>query len=91
MVPKTYLPNYREFYEARQFTPGDTASCAEIQLAGQSTRRSAPASSSGSPSSRGLVLHVEICEDLWVPIAAVVLRRARRRDGAGQPLGVEHH
>ncbi|MBX5493557.1 MAG: NAD(+) synthase, partial [Chloroflexi bacterium] len=25
VVPKTYLPNYREFYEARQFTPGDTA------------------------------------------------------------------
>ena len=22
VVPKTYLPNYREFYEARQFTPG---------------------------------------------------------------------
>ena len=25
VVPKTYLPNYREFYEARQFTPGDSA------------------------------------------------------------------
>src|SRR3954465_7713683 len=37
VVPKTYLPNYREFYEARQFTPGDTASQREIVLAGQRT------------------------------------------------------
>src|SRR5438128_813613 len=25
VVPKTYLPNYREFYEQRQFTPGTSA------------------------------------------------------------------
>ncbi|MDQ5847824.1 MAG: NAD(+) synthase, partial [Pseudomonadota bacterium] len=66
VVPKTYLPNYREFYEARQFTPGDAAWQNEIQLAGQS-----------APFGTGLlfrlaeqpqlVLHVEICEDLWVP------------------------
>ena len=35
VVPKTYLPNYREFYEGRQFTPGDTARRKEIRLAGQ--------------------------------------------------------
>ena len=35
VVPKTYLPNYREFYEGRQFTPGDTARQTEIVLAGQ--------------------------------------------------------
>ena len=66
VVPKIYLPNYREFYEARYFTPGDTASCAEIQLAGQST-----AFGTGLifrvAEQPGLVLHVEICEDLWVP------------------------
>jgi len=28
VVPKIFLPNYREFYEARQFTSGETASCA---------------------------------------------------------------
>jgi NAD+ synthase (glutamine-hydrolysing) len=66
VVPKTYLPNYREFYEARQFTPGDVATRLEIDLAGQRT-----------PFGTGLlfrfselkdfVLHVEICEDLWVP------------------------
>src|SRR3972149_3046997 len=35
VVPKTYLPNYREFYEARQFTPGDAARATEVTLAGQ--------------------------------------------------------
>src|SRR5712691_12685031 len=35
VVPKTYLPNYREFYEARQFTPGDASRSSEIELAGQ--------------------------------------------------------
>src|SRR5687768_10202727 len=37
VVPKTYLPNYREFYEGRQFTPGDTCRRSEIRLAGQAT------------------------------------------------------
>src|SRR5687767_8003105 len=35
VVPKIYLPNYREFYEGRQFTPGDTAQKDSIRLAGQ--------------------------------------------------------
>jgi NAD+ synthase (glutamine-hydrolysing) len=66
VVPKTYIPNYREFYERRQFTPGDVCRRTEIELAGQS-----------SPFGNGLVfrcqeipglvLHAEICEDLWVP------------------------
>jgi NAD+ synthase (glutamine-hydrolysing) len=64
VVPKTYLPNYREFYELRQFTPGpdDTR---EIDVAGQRTwfgklifrLREDPR----------LCLFAEICEDLWVP------------------------
>jgi len=66
VVPKTYLPNYREFYEARYFSSGDASLCGEIRLAGQAC-----------PFGTGLVfriaeqpafvLHVEICEDLWVP------------------------
>ncbi|MBV9191233.1 MAG: NAD(+) synthase, partial [Betaproteobacteria bacterium] len=35
VVPKTYLPNYREFYEGRQFTPGNAALQPEVALAGQ--------------------------------------------------------
>jgi NAD+ synthase (glutamine-hydrolysing) len=66
VAPKIYLPNYREFYEGRYFTPGDTTSCTEIRLAGQST-----AFGTGLlfkvAEQPGFVLHVEICEDLWVP------------------------
>jgi NAD+ synthase (glutamine-hydrolysing) len=67
VVPKTYLPNYREFYEARQFTPGDAARRKEIELAGQRT----PFGNDLLFRLSGLssfVLHVEICEDLWVPV-----------------------
>jgi NAD+ synthase (glutamine-hydrolysing) len=64
VVPKTYLPNYREFYEARQFTPGDAARRAEIRLAGQT----APFGANLLFRHGELVLHVEICEDLWVPV-----------------------
>jgi NAD+ synthase (glutamine-hydrolysing) len=66
VVPKTYLPNYREFYEARQFTPGDTARRTEVELAGQA----APFGTGllfRWQENPALVLHVEICEDLWVP------------------------
>jgi NAD+ synthase (glutamine-hydrolysing) len=66
VVPKTYLPNYREFYEARQFTPGDAARAAEIDLAGQR----APFGTAllfRHAEQRDFVLQVEICEDLWVP------------------------
>ncbi|HYD57491.1 MAG TPA: NAD(+) synthase [Burkholderiales bacterium] len=67
VVPKTYLPNYREFYEGRQFTPGDTAAATEVVLAGQRAPFGAAQifQPRGLP---GLALHVEICEDLWVPV-----------------------
>jgi len=66
VVPKTYLPNYREFYEGRQFTPGDAIAMREIGLAGQT----APFGTDlifRHAQNRDFVLHVEICEDLWVP------------------------
>src|SRR5579885_1140830 len=68
VVPKTYLPNYREFYEARQFTPGIAAATATIELAGQ---RDIPFGSAILFRSREqplLTIHVEICEDVWVPV-----------------------
>jgi len=67
VVPKIYLPNYREFYEGRQFTPGHTARQNEIRLAGQV----APFGTDlvfRLSELKGFVLHVEICEDLWVPV-----------------------
>ena len=38
---------------------------------------------------RGLTIHIEICEDVWVPVPPSGLCRPRRRDGAGQPVGLE--
>jgi NAD+ synthase (glutamine-hydrolysing) len=65
VVPKTYLPNYREFYELRQFTPGP-GEVRDIQLAG----RAAPFGPIifRLQEDRRLRLYAEICEDLWVPV-----------------------
>ena len=68
VTPKTYLPNYREFYELRQFAPADTTSRDSIDLAGQ---RGVPFGSRllfRCASQPLLTLHMEICEDLWTPI-----------------------
>ena len=67
VVPKSYLPNYREFYERRQFTPGEVSQRSEIELAGQRTAFGA-ALLFKCNEMPGFVLHVEICEDLWVPV-----------------------
>ena len=64
VVPKTYLPNYREFYEGRQLTPGDAATRREITLAGQRAPFGTDLLFRLMPK---FVLHIEICEDLWVP------------------------
>src|SRR3972149_2210010 len=67
VVPKTYLPNYREFYELRQFAPADAAARDAVALAGQR----APFGSNllFRPAEQPqLVLAAEICEDLWVPV-----------------------
>lgn len=66
VVPKSYLPTYREFYERRQIAAGDE-SRGEIVVAG--TR--VPFGTDllfDATDVPGFVLAVEICEDLWVPI-----------------------
>ncbi|MBA3020785.1 NAD(+) synthase [Propionicimonas sp.] len=66
VVPKSYLPTYREFYEARQIGRGDDVT-GEIRVAGQDV----PFGSDllfAAEDVPGLVLNVEICEDMWVPI-----------------------
>src|SRR4051812_20157613 len=67
VVPKTYLPNYREFYERRQFTPGDVPHRREIELAGQTVPFGNDLLFRLAQLKR-FVLHVEICEDVWVPV-----------------------
>jgi NAD+ synthase (glutamine-hydrolysing) len=66
VVPKVFLPNYREFYERRHFTSGDGVIGQSIAIAG----REAPFGSDllfAARGEAGFTFHVEICEDLWVP------------------------
>ncbi len=67
VVPKTYLPNYGEFYEARQFNSADDALSTEIRLLGQTSAFGSELifAASDMPLFR---IHVELCEDVWVPI-----------------------
>ena len=67
LVPKSYLPNYGEFYEARQFSAADCAVQATVRLLGQDVPFGAGLlfEASDLPLLR---FHVEICEDVWVPI-----------------------
>jgi len=68
VTPKTYLPNYREFYELRQFASGDTAPERSIDLLGQ---RDIPFGAElvfQSEEQPLLAFHCEICEDLWTPV-----------------------
>ncbi|WP_373719528.1 nitrilase-related carbon-nitrogen hydrolase, partial [Bacteroides heparinolyticus] len=64
VIPKTYLPNYKEFYEKRWFTSACEVRESSIRLCGQVV-----------PMGRNLLFEtadvtfgVEICEDLWAPI-----------------------
>ncbi len=66
VVPKSFLPNYREFYERRWFTPGAGVTGKTLGLAGQTVpfgtdvlfRANAP---------MPFTVGVEICEDVWTP------------------------
>ena len=63
VVPKTFLPNYREFYERRHFTSGEGVRGETIAVAGYE----APFGVDLLFSTPAFTFHVEICEDLWVP------------------------
>jgi NAD+ synthase (glutamine-hydrolysing) len=66
VVPKSYLPTYREFYERRQMGAGDDVT-GEIRVAGRDAPFGADLLFAASDVAN-FVLHVEICEDMWVPI-----------------------
>jgi len=66
VAPKSYLPNYREFYERRQIGPGDDLR-GTIRLAGAEVPFG-PDLLFTAEDVPSFVLHVEICEDMWVPV-----------------------
>ena len=65
MVPKTYIPNYSEFYEARQFTSGRNL-CTQVYLGEQEIPVSTDLLFSCQEIEE-LKIGAEICEDLWTP------------------------
>jgi NAD+ synthase (glutamine-hydrolysing) len=66
VAPKSYLPTYREFYERRWFAPGDDLR-GTIRVAGEEVPLG-PDLIFDAVDVPGLSLHVEICEDMWVPV-----------------------
>lgn len=76
VVPKTFIPNYSEFYEARHFSSGADTELTACRLCGQEV-----------PFGRDLLFRlgdyatmgIEICEDMWVPLSPSL---AQAVDGA---------
>lgn len=66
VVPKQYLPNYREYYEKRWFASGRGLAGLEITVAGQTVPFGADLLFAASDLG-DFVFHIEICEDYWAP------------------------
>jgi len=68
IIPKTYLPSYKEFYESRWFVPGEDA-CSDTAHIGDAA---VPFGANILFSLRGMpsaAIGIELCEDMWVPLA----------------------
>ena len=68
VAPKSYLPTYREFYERRHFAPGDDRHGSEIVVGGVPVP-CGPDLLFACRDLPDLVLHAEVCEDVWVPVS----------------------
>lgn len=64
MIPKTYLPNYKEFYEKRWFTSGKDVSTGTLLVCGQQV----PLNQYILFRTPSCTFGVELCEDVWAPI-----------------------
>jgi NAD+ synthase (glutamine-hydrolysing) len=67
VVPKSYLPEYLEYYEKRQFRAAREAIDGQIALLGEDVPFGPDLLFRCSDLPQ-LTVHVEVCEDLWVPI-----------------------
>jgi NAD+ synthase (glutamine-hydrolysing) len=79
IVPKQFLPNYKEFYESRWFSPAVGREPEEIDWSGRRVPfgidllfEARDQAGEGGPG--GLVVGIEICEDLWVPVPPSALQ-----------------
>jgi NAD+ synthase (glutamine-hydrolysing) len=67
VVPKMFLPNYGEFYEARYFAPADSATVDSFNFKGQNV----PFGTKllfDLPNVKNFKFNIEICEDVWTPL-----------------------
>lgn len=67
VAPKSYLPTYREFYERRWYAPGDDQDGQDIRV-GALEAPFGPDLLFEALDVPGLIVHAEVCEDVWVPI-----------------------
>ncbi len=65
---KSYLPNYREFYEGRQFSPAEEALSETIDLCGQKNIPFGANIIFDVENIKHFKFYIEICEDIWVPV-----------------------
>ena len=65
IIPKTFIPNYKEFYEMRWFASGRDLIGRTVNIGGKEVPIGTDILLEDLSS--GAVLGVEICEDLWVP------------------------
>ena len=65
---KSYLPNYREFYEGRQFSPAEDAQSKLLDICGQENVPFGADILFNVKNISNFSLYIEICEDVWVPI-----------------------
>jgi NAD+ synthase (glutamine-hydrolysing) len=73
VVPKQYMPTYKEYYERRWFSPANGGEPSEIEFGGQRVPFGVDllfeaVAGGGRPSGAAALVGVEICEDLWVPV-----------------------
>ena len=68
IVPKTYLPNYREYYETRHFASSDTLLDSELHWPGLGVIPFGTHLLFEARNQPLFVMALEVCEDLWVPI-----------------------
>ena len=67
VAPKSYLPTYREFYERRHFAPGDDQRGETVVVGGREVPFG-PDLIFRAVDVEGFALHVEVCEDMWIPV-----------------------
>jgi NAD+ synthase (glutamine-hydrolysing) len=67
VTPKSFLPNYREYYEKRWFAPGAGVTGLETRLAGQTVPFGTDLVFEAEDLA-DFVFHLEVCEDFWAPL-----------------------